>query len=265
MRVNPNLNPGLTSSLRALSPLGVIIFPAIDIHKGRSVRLLQGRADRETVYFNRPADAAKVWLEAGTTWVHVVDLDGAFSGISTHLHHVEEIASLGLKVQLGGGLRDFPSVRNAFAAGVARVVIGSRACTDPDFVGALVEEFGDRIAVGIDAKDGLVAVEGWVHTSGVDALELAGRVCQLGVCTIIYTDIRSDGMMTGPNLEAQGVMLKNCSADLIASGGVARMEDLAALANLGKNHSNFLGVITGRALYEGKLDLGQALRRFDHG
>ncbi len=240
----------------------MIVFPAIDIHKGRSVRLLQGRADLETVYFDRPVEAAKVWLEAGTTWVHVVDLDGAFSGISTHLHHVEEITSLGLKVQLGGGLRDFSSVRNAFAAGVARVVIGSRACTDPDFVGALVGEFGDRIAVGIDAKDGLVAVEGWVHTSGVDALELAGRVCQLGVRTIIYTDIRSDGMMTGPNLEAQEVMLKNCSADLIASGGVARMEDLAALSGFEQKYANFRGVITGRAIYEGSIDLRRALQKF---
>lgn len=241
----------------------MIVFPAIDIHKGRSVRLLQGRADLETVYFDRPVEAAKVWQEAGTTWVHVVDLDGAFSGIPTHLPHVEEIASLGLKVQLGGGLRDFPSVRNAFASGVERVVIGSRACTDPDFVGALVEEFGDRIAVGIDAKDGLVAVEGWVHTSGVDALELAGRVCQLGVRTIIYTDIRSDGMMTGPNLKAQEVMLKSCSADLIASGGVARMEDLAALARFEQKYANFRGVITGRAIYEGSIDLRQALKKFN--
>ena len=241
----------------------MIIFPAIDIRKGRSVRLMQGRADLETVYFDRPAEAAKVWLEAGTSWVHVVDLDGAFSGISTHLHHVEEIASLGLKVQLGGGLRDFASVRNAFAAGVARVVIGSKACTDPNFVGALVGEFGDRIAVGIDAKDGLVAVEGWVRTSEVDALELADRVCQWGVSAIIYTDIRSDGMMTGPNLKAQEVMLKNCSADLIASGGVATMDDLAALSELGKTHSNFLGVITGRAIYEGSIDLRQALQKFN--
>ena len=243
----------------------MIIFPAIDIHKGRSVRLLQGRADLETVYFDRPVEAAKVWLEAGTTWVHVVDLDGAFSGIPTHLDHVEEIASLGLKVQLGGGLRDFPSVRKAFAAGVERVVIGSRACTDPDFVGALVGEFGNRIAVGIDAKDGLVAVEGWVRTSKVDALELAGRVCQLGVRTIIYTDIRSDGMMTGPNLKAQEVMLKNCVANLIASGGVATMDDLAALAGLDQKYANFHGVITGRAIYEGSIDLRQALQKFNHG
>lgn len=243
----------------------MIIFPAIDIHKGRAVRLLQGRADLETVYFDRPAEAAKVWLEAGTTWVHMVDLDGAFSGIPTHLDHVEEVASLGLKVQLGGGLRDFPSVGKAFAAGVARVVIGSRACRDPDFVGALVGEFGDRIAVGIDAKDGLVAVDGWVHTSGVDALELAVRVSQLGVRTIIYTDIRSDGMMTGPNLKAQEVMLKNCAADLIASGGVARMEDLVALADLDRKYANFLGVITGRAIYEGSIDLRRALQKYPHG
>ena len=240
----------------------MIIFPAIDIHKGRAVRLLQGRADMETVYFDRPVEAAKTWQDAGTSWIHMVDLDGAFSGISTHLQHVEEVASLGLKIQLGGGLRDFSSVRNAFDAGVARVVIGSRACADPDFVGSLVEDFGDRIAVGIDAKDGLVAVDGWVRTSGVDALELADRVSQLGVRTLIYTDIRSDGMMTGPNLKAQEFMLNNCSAQLIASGGVASMADLEALSALDKKYPHFLGVITGRAIYEGSIDLRHALQYF---
>ena len=240
----------------------MIIFPAIDIRRGRAVRLLQGRADREIVYFDRPVEAAKVWQEAGTSWLHVVDLDGAFTGKSTNLEHVEEVASLGLKVQLGGGLRDFSSVRAAFNAGISRAVIGTRACGDPDFVEALLAEFGDQIAVGIDAKDGFVAVEGWVDTSDVKALDLAGRVSELGARTIVYTDIRSDGMLTGPNLEAQEAMLKHCGANVIASGGVARIKDLQALADLEQKYSNFYGVITGRAIYEGSIDLKRALQKF---
>ena len=194
--------------------------------------------------------------------MHVVDLDGAFTGKSTNLEHVEEVASLGLKVQLGGGLRDFSSVRAAFNAGISRAVIGTRACGDPDFVEALLAEFGDQIAVGIDAKDGFVAVEGWVDTSDVKALDLAGRVSELGVRTIVYTDIRSDGMLTGPNLEAQEAMLKHCGANVIASGGVARIKDLQALADLEQKYSNFYGVITGRAIYEGSIDLKRALQKF---
>ena len=237
----------------------MIIYPAIDIRNGRAVRLLQGKADQETVYYDRPADAAKIWIQAGTKWMHMVDLDGAFTGNSTNLEHVEEVAALGLKVQLGGGLRDIDSVRAAFDAGVSRAVIGTRACSDPEFVQSLVQEFGDKIAVGIDAKDGLVAVKGWVDTSDVGALDLAKRVSDFGVRTIIYTDISTDGMMTGPNLAAQEEMLNHCSANIIASGGVSRMDDLAALAELGSRYDNLDGVITGKAIYEGAIDLAEAL------
>lgn len=240
----------------------MIIYPAIDIRNGRAVRLLQGKAERETVYYERPADAAKVWIEAGTTWMHMVDLDGAFTGTGQNLEHVEEVAALGLKVQLGGGLRDYDSVRAAFNAGVSRVVIGTRACADPAFVEQLVQEFGDKIAVGIDAKDGLVAVKGWVDTSDVTALGLAKQVSDFGVRTIIYTDISTDGMMTGPNLAAQEEMLNNCSANVIASGGVSRMEDLENLAELGSRYANLDGVITGKAIYEGAIDLAEALSKY---
>ena len=240
----------------------MIIYPAIDIKNGRAVRLLQGKADQETVYYDRPVDAAKVWIEAGTTWMHMVDLDGAFTGVSNNLEHVEEVAALGLKVQLGGGLRDFDSVRAAFNAGVSRAVIGTRACSDPEFVERLVQEFGDKIAVGIDAKDGLVAVKGWVDTSDVTALGLAKQVSDFGVRTIIYTDISTDGMMTGPNLEAQEEMLNHCSANIIASGGVSRMEDLDRLAELDSRHTNLDGVITGKAIYEGAIDLAEALSKY---
>jgi phosphoribosylformimino-5-aminoimidazole carboxamide ribotide isomerase len=163
---------------------------------------------------------------------------------------------------LGGGLRDFDSVRAAFNAGVSRAVIGTRACSDPEFVERLVQEFGDKIAVGIDAKDGLVAVKGWVDTSDVTALGLAKQVSDFGVRTIIYTDISTDGMMTGPNLEAQEEMLNHCSANIIASGGISRMEDLDRLADLDSRHTNLDGVITGKAIYEGAIDLAEALSKF---
>ncbi|MCZ6671860.1 MAG: 1-(5-phosphoribosyl)-5-[(5-phosphoribosylamino)methylideneamino]imidazole-4-carboxamide isomerase [Verrucomicrobia bacterium] len=240
----------------------MIIYPAIDIRNGRCVRLLQGKAEQETVYYDRPVDAAKVWIEAGTKWMHMVDLDGAFTGTSSNLKHVAEVAALGLKVQLGGGLRDFGSVKAAFDAGVSRAVIGTRACSDPRFVQALIQLYGDKIAVGIDAKDGLVAVKGWVDTSDVTALDLAKQVSDFGVRTIIYTDISTDGMMAGPNLEAQEEMLSHCSANIIASGGVSRMEDLASLADLGSRHENLDGVITGKAIYEGAIDLSEALEQF---
>lgn len=240
----------------------MIIYPAIDIRSGRAVRLLQGKAEQETVYFDRPVDAAKVWIAAGTKWMHMVDLDGAFTGNSSNLEHVEEVAALGLKVQLGGGLRDFDSVRTAFNAGVSRAVIGTKACSEPEFVQALVQEFGDKIAVGIDAKNGLVAVKGWVDTSNVAALDLAKQVSDFGVRTIIYTDISTDGMMTGPNIEAQETMLNHCSANIIASGGVSKMEDLVRLAELRERCSNLDGVITGKAIYEGAIDLKAALELY---
>lgn len=240
----------------------MIIYPAIDIKNGKAVRLLQGKADRETVYYDRPVDAARVWLESGTTWMHMVDLDGAFTGTGSNLRHVEEVAALGLKVQLGGGLRDRASVKAAFDAGVTRAVIGTRACSEPEFVEKLVQEFGDKIAVGIDAKDGWVAIKGWVDTSDVTALGLAKQVSGFGVRTIIYTDISTDGMMTGPNLKAQEEMLASCSANIIASGGVSRMEDLDSLSELDSRFPNLDGVITGKAIYEGAIDLGKALSKY---
>jgi len=242
---------------------GVIIYPAIDLRDGKCVRLLQGKADQETIYFENPVDAAKAWLDAGASWIHMVDLDGAFTGTSINLKHVEAVAALGVKIELGGGLRDEAKVKAAFDAGVSRAIIGTRACSEPEFIGTLVEQFGgEKIAVGIDAKDGKVAVRGWVDTSDVTALDLAQQVSGLGVQTIIYTDIGTDGMMTGPNLEAQETMLKTCKAGLIASGGVSRMEDLDALAELGSRYAHFDGVITGKAIYEGAIDLPKAFAKY---
>jgi phosphoribosylformimino-5-aminoimidazole carboxamide ribotide isomerase len=208
------------------------IYPAIDIKGGRCVRLTQGRADQETVYAENPAEVARGFLSAGSQWVHVVDLDGAFKGEPQNLTVVQSIAALGMKVQLGGGLRTRAAVERALGFGVSRVVIGTRAAESESFVGELVQAFGERIAVGIDAKNGRVAVKGWVDTTDLDALAFAQRMEALGVGTIIYTDIGTDGMMTGPNLAAQEAMLGAVKCQIIASGGVSQRNDVVALASL---------------------------------
>ena len=235
------------------------IYPAIDLKGGRAVRLLQGRADQETVYATQPADVATAFRAAGSRWVHVVDLDGAFAGVPQNLPHVEAIVALGLQVQLGGGLRDRAAVERALDLGVARVVIGTRAAESESFVNELVGAFGDRIAVGIDAKDGQVAVKGWVDTTATGALDLARRMDALGVQTIIYTDIGTDGMLTGPNLAAQEAMAEAVGAQVIASGGVSRREDVIALAEIEKRRPNLGGVIVGKALYEKRVELSDLL------
>jgi phosphoribosylformimino-5-aminoimidazole carboxamide ribotide isomerase len=235
------------------------IYPAIDIKGGRCVRLLQGRADQETVYGEDPAAVAAEFRAAGSAWVHVVDLDGAFAGEPRNLEVVRRIADLSLKVQLGGGLRNRVTVERALDFGVSRVVIGTRAAESEAFVGELVQAFGARIAVGIDAKDGRVAVKGWVDTSPLGAIELARRMDALGVGTIIHTDIGTDGMLTGPNFAAQETMLAAGRFRVIASGGVSRREDVVQLAQLAQRHANLDGVIVGKALYEKRVSLPDLL------
>ena len=235
------------------------IYPAIDIKAGRCVRLTQGRADQETVYAENPADVAAGFRQAGSAWVHVVDLDGAFSGEPQNLAAVKANAALGLKVQLGGGLRARAAVERALGWGVSRVVIGTRAVENEAFVGELVQAYGERIAVGIDAKDGQVAVKGWVATANLSAIELARRMDRLGVRTLIHTDIGTDGMMTGPNIPAQETMLGAGRFGVIASGGVSRREDVIRLKELSRRHANLDGVIVGKALYEKKVELPDLL------
>lgn len=235
------------------------IYPAIDIKSGRAVRLLQGRADQETVYAANPSDVAKVFKETGSEWVHVVDLDGAFAGAPANLAEVKAIVATGLKVQLGGGMRDRETVARALAMGVSRVVVGTRAAESEDFIRDLVQEFGDKIAVGIDAKDGKVAVKGWVSTTDTTAIGLARSMDAIGVSTLIYTDIGTDGMLTGPNLVAQEEMAATVQASVIASGGVSRREDVLALAEIEKRRPNLDGVIVGKALYEKRVELGDLL------
>jgi phosphoribosylformimino-5-aminoimidazole carboxamide ribotide isomerase len=231
------------------------IYPAIDIKGGRCVRLLQGRADQETVYAENPAEVAAQFQRDGSAWVHVVDLDGAFAGEPKNLSAVQAITAVGLRVQLGGGLRTRAAVERALGSGVSRVVIGTRAAESEKFVGELVAAFGDRVAVGIDAKDGKVAVKGWVDTTNQGALALARRMGELGVQTIIHTDIGTDGMLTGPNFSAQEAMLKDGKFRVIASGGVSRREDVEQLAQLARRYANLDGVIVGKALYEKRVNL----------
>ncbi len=238
------------------------IYPAVDIKDGKCVRLRKGLADDKTVYFENPLDAAKSFLDAGSKTIHVVDLDGAFEGKMINLKTISEIASLGMFVELGGGMRDEIAVKAAFDAGVSRAIIGTKACTHPEFAIALASEFGEKIAVGIDAKGGNVAIKGWVEVSQVGACDLAERLALGGVKTFIYTDIDTDGMLSGVNISAQKQMLQTlskCGAKLIASGGVASIDDISKLLELEKSFDNLDGVIVGKAIYERKIDLKQAI------
>lgn len=231
------------------------IYPAIDIKSGRCVRLTQGRADQETVYADDPSEVAAAFKAAGSAWVHVVDLDGAFGGSSQNLAAVKAIVAQGMKVQLGGGLRDLEAVQRVLDLGVTRAVIGTRAAESSDFIASLVERFGAQIAVGIDAKGGKVAVKGWVDTTDLSVADLARRMDHLGVGTLIYTDIGTDGMLTGPNLTAQEALCQLVKANVIASGGVSRREDVIALHAIANRHPNLHGVIVGKALYEHRVKL----------
>jgi len=235
------------------------IYPAIDIKGGRCVRLTQGRADAETVYAEDPTVIAREFKAAGGEWVHVVDLDGAFTGEPQNLAVVTAIAALGMKVQLGGGLRTREAVDRAFAAGVSRVVIGTKAVSDDRFVGDVLRAFADKVAIGLDAKNGMVAVKGWVESTGMSAIEAARRMEVLGVHTIIHTDIGTDGMLTGPNFPAQEAMLQAGKFNVIASGGVSRREDVLKLAELARRYANLDGVIVGKALYEKRVELPDLL------
>ena len=236
------------------------IYPAVDIKEGKCVRLRQGAAADKTVYFENPVDAAILFKNAGSEWIHVVDLDGAFDGKPTCLGSLKDIASLGMKVQIGGGMRNMQTVEDALNAGASRVIIGTRACNDPAFAEELVKNFGDKIAIGIDAKNGKVAVKGWVEVSKVDALNLGKQMASMGVKTIIYTDIETDGMLTGANIPAQKTMLESVATygcNIIASGGVGNITDIEKLHTLASQFPNLDGAIVGKAIYENKISLSE--------
>lgn len=233
------------------------LYPAIDLMSGQVVRLKQGRAEEKTVYSDDPPAIAKRWQDDGAEFLHLVDLDAAFEGSQKNLPVVEAIVKrLSIPVQMGGGIRSIEAAEAALRSGVSRVILGSRACEEPDFAAAAVKALGaDRVVVGIDAKNGKVSTRGWTETSSVDALELARRVVAAGVKTIVYTDIATDGMLQGPNFEAMREMSEAVDAEVIASGGVSCVGDIERLATLPKLH----GAILGKALYEGRLGIAECL------
>ncbi len=231
------------------------IYPAIDIKDGRAVRLRQGLAADVTDY-GTPAEAAMDWKTQGATYLHVVDLDGAFEGKGRNLPLVAEIVrETGLPVELGGGIRTMEDIEARLTLGVARVILGTVALTDPDLVRRACARYPGRIACGIDAKDGRVAVRGWVEASDVDPVDLALRMKDAGVQDVIYTDIRRDGMQTGPNVEATAELVRRTGLRVIGSGGVGKIQDLYDLRDAG-----CAGAIVGKALYNGNFTLAQALR-----
>lgn len=237
-----------------------LIFPAIDLKGGKVVRLQQGRAEAATVYSDDPAAVAKRWEDEGARYLHVVDLDGAFEGEPRNWDGVRAIlGAVQIPIQLGGGLRRRGQVEEALEMGVTRVVLGTKACESREFVGGLVKDFGKRIVVGIDARDGLVAVKGWTEKTKLSAVEFGGEISGLGVVNIIFTDVSTDGMLAGPNYEAIAAMCGAVTCNVIASGGVSGIEDVQRLQRLaeGQARTNLVGVIIGKALYDGRIDLKQ--------
>ena len=236
----------------------MILFPAIDLKEGRCVRLVQGDMNRATVFNDDPADQAATFAAQGFAWLHVVDLDGAFAGRPMNAAAVDAIlARTALPVQLGGGVREMRTVERWLERGVARVIIGTAAVRDPDFVREAARLHPGRIAVGIDAKDGRVAVDGWANTSSVTAEELGRRFEDVGVAALVYTDIVRDGVLQGLNIPMTLALAHAVSIPVIASGGLASLADVERLTE--PDCAGLAGAITGRALYDGRIDPAEAL------
>lgn len=237
------------------------IYPAIDIKNGKCVRLRQGNFNDMTVYNDNPVEVAKEWIKNGASYIHLVDLDGAREGSGVNSDIIKEIANLSdVPVQTGGGIRTIEDIENKLALGVRRVILGTVAVKNPEIVKEAVEKFGDAIAVGIDAKNGMVAVSGWEEVSEVSAVDLCVKMRDYGVKTIIYTDISKDGMMSGPNIEATKEIVDATGIDIIASGGVSGMNDLENVDKI-----NAHGAIIGKALYTGAINLKEAVDGFERG
>jgi phosphoribosylformimino-5-aminoimidazole carboxamide ribotide isomerase len=235
------------------------LYPAIDLKDGRCVRLRRGAMDEATVYAEDPAAQARAWQAAGFSWLHVVDLNGAFAGHPVNADAVRAILrSVTIPVQLGGGIRDMAGIEAWLAAGVRRVILGSAAARNPQLVIDACRAFAGRIAVGIDARDGRVALEGWAETSELTAGELAARFEQAGVAAIIYTDISRDGMLTGVNVAQTVALARNVTTPVIASGGIGGLKDLQVLRDAARG-TRIEGVVVGRALYDGRVDPAAAL------
>ncbi|MDP6163770.1 MAG: 1-(5-phosphoribosyl)-5-[(5-phosphoribosylamino)methylideneamino]imidazole-4-carboxamide isomerase [Candidatus Thioglobus sp.] len=236
----------------------MIIIPAIDLKDGQCVRLRKGIMEDTTVFSNNPTEMASKWVAEGARRLHLVDLNGAFEGRPINADCVNEITRSfpDLPVQIGGGIRDLLTANAYIEAGISYLIIGTMAVTNPNFVKNLCDEFPNKIIVGLDANNGLVATDGWAKQTDIDVVELSKKYEQYGVSSIIYTDIAKDGMMQGVNVEATAHLAKKTSIPIIASGGITNLDDIAAL--LKNAHHGIMGAITGRAIYEGQLDFNDA-------
>ena len=236
----------------------MIFIPAIDLKEGKCVRLRQGRMDDETIFSDNPVEVATRWVNEGAQRLHLVDLDGAFAGKPVNARVIHDIAQAhpNLTLQVGGGIRDEDTIQTYLNAGVQYVIIGTKAVNTPHFVGDVCAEFPGHIIVGLDAKEGKVAIDGWSKLSNHDVIDLAQRFENDGVESIIYTDIGRDGMMKGVNVEATAKLARSIRIPVIASGGITNMEDIHALGKV--SDDGIMGAITGRAIYEGTLDFAEA-------
>ncbi|TGD72627.1 1-(5-phosphoribosyl)-5-[(5-phosphoribosylamino)methylideneamino]imidazole-4-carboxamide isomerase [Mangrovimicrobium sediminis] len=241
----------------------MLIIPAIDLKDGQCVRLRQGLMEDSTVFSDDPVSMAKKWVDAGCRRLHLVDLNGAFAGTPVNGEVVTAIAAAypGLPIQIGGGIRTLETIEHYVKAGVSYVIIGTKAVKEPEFVAEACAAFPGKVIVGLDAKDGLVATDGWAEVSEVKATDLAKRFESDGVSAIVYTDIARDGMMQGVNVEATLAMARASSIPVIASGGITNMDDIRALSAVARE--GICGAITGRAIYEGTLDVAQAQKLCD--
>jgi phosphoribosylformimino-5-aminoimidazole carboxamide ribotide isomerase len=236
----------------------MIIFPAIDMRQGRCVRLLQGRAEQETVYFEDPVAVAQRWEAEGAAWLHLVDLDGAMSEASQNREIAKRIFKmLRIPVQFGGGLRTLHDLEDVLGAGASRAVIGTAAVQNPDFLTKALQRFGERVVVGIDAREGCVATHGWNQIGSLEAVAFAQSLAQTGVQRVVYTDISKDGTLAGPNLDASKRLAVESHLKVVASGGIASLDDLRALSDL--ESIGIEGAIVGKALYERRFTLKEAL------
>ncbi len=237
----------------------MIVFPAIDIRGGKCVRLTEGRFDKETIFADEPVDMAVRWENEGAEYLHLVDLDGALAGKPVNLEVIAAIIrSVRIPVQLGGGIRTLDTIAQLLEVGVKRVILGSIAVKQPELVAAACKKYGDRIVVGIDARDGLAAVEGWGIAGGIGAEELAKKMAEVGVARIIYTDISRDGTLSGVNVPATAALAKASGIPVIASGGVRDLTDMKAVKQAAGD--GIEGVIVGKAIYTGSLQLADAIR-----
>jgi phosphoribosylformimino-5-aminoimidazole carboxamide ribotide isomerase len=236
----------------------MIVIPAIDLKDGRCVRLEQGLMERDTVFCDSPVKQAVQWQEQGAEMLHIVDLNGAFAGEPKNRSSIEEIVrSIAIPTQLGGGIRDLGTIEAYLSLGIGRVILGTAAQRNPELVKEACARFPDRILVGIDAKNGMVAVQGWAEVTDIRAVEMARRFEGYGVSSIIYTDISRDGMLSGPNIEATRELAEAITIPVIASGGVSRMSDIENLMAI--ESSGVIGVITGKAIYTGAISLAEAV------